>query len=50
MNSHGTILLVEDDANDVFLMQRACRKVELPNPLHVVGEAFVDERVEAIDL
>jgi CheY-like chemotaxis protein len=44
VNSHGTILLVEDDANDVFLMQRACRKVELPNPLHVVGDG--DEAVD----
>jgi CheY-like chemotaxis protein len=38
------ILLVEDDTNDVFLMQRACRKVELPNPLVVVGDG--DEAVD----
>lgn len=44
MNAHGVILLVEDDANDVFLMQRAFRKVELPNPLHVVGDG--DEAVD----
>ncbi len=44
MNSHGTILLIEDDANDVFLMQRALRKAEVPNPLQVVGDG--DEAVE----
>lgn len=44
MSAHGVILLVEDDANDVFLMQRACRKAELPNPLQVVGDG--DEAVD----
>lgn len=44
MNTQGAILLVEDDTNDVFLMQRACRKVELPNPLVVVGDG--DEAVD----
>jgi CheY-like chemotaxis protein len=44
VNNHGVVLLVEDDANDVFLMQRACRKVELPNPLQVVGDG--DEAVD----
>lgn len=44
MNSHGTILLIEDDANDVFLMQRALRKAEVPNPLQVMGDG--DEAVE----
>jgi CheY-like chemotaxis protein len=44
VNTDGVILLVEDDANDVFLMQRACRKVELPNPLQVVGDG--DEAVD----
>lgn len=37
-NSHGTILLVEDDANDFFLIQRAFRKANLANPLQVVGD------------
>ncbi|GAO35645.1 chemotaxis protein CheY [Sulfuricella sp. T08] len=39
-----TILLVEDDANDVMLFQRAYRKCRLANPLQVVddGEAALD--------
>lgn len=39
-----TILLVEDDANDVMLFQRAYSKCELANPLQVVcdGEAAQD--------
>jgi len=32
------ILLVEDDPNDVLLLQRAFRKEQLANPLHVVGD------------
>lgn len=32
------ILLVEDDPNDVFLMQRAFRHAEIPNQLHIVGD------------
>lgn len=38
-----TILLVEDDPNDVFLMQRAFRKANLANPIQVVqdGESAV---------
>jgi DNA-binding response OmpR family regulator len=40
---HYTILLVEDDSNDVFLIQRAFRKANLANPIQVVqdGEAAV---------
>ncbi len=33
-----TILLVEDDPNDVFLMQRALRKAKLVNPVQVVED------------
>ena len=33
-----TILLVEDDLNDVVLMQRAFRKAKLANPLQVVED------------
>jgi len=33
-----TILLVEDDPNDVLLMQRACRKANLAYPLHVARD------------
>ncbi|WP_348232089.1 response regulator [Trichocoleus sp. DQ-U1] len=41
--SNYTILLVEDDSNDIFLIQRAFRKANLLNPLQVVenGEAAV---------
>jgi CheY-like chemotaxis protein len=33
-----TILLVEDDANDVMLFRRAYSKCKLANPLQVVGD------------
>lgn len=33
-----TILLVEDDANDVILFRRAYHKCKLSNPLQVVGD------------
>lgn len=33
-----TILLVEDDTNDVLLIQRAFRKAHVVNPLQVVGD------------
>jgi CheY-like chemotaxis protein len=33
-----TILLAEDDPNDVLLMQRAFRKVNLTHPLHVARD------------
>ncbi len=32
------ILLVEDDANDVILIQRALQKAKILNPLQVVGD------------
>jgi CheY-like chemotaxis protein len=32
------ILIVEDDANDVFLVQHAFRATSLPNPLHFVHD------------
>ncbi len=40
----GTILLVEDDPNDVLLIQRAFRRASVTNPIQVVGdgEAAVD--------
>lgn len=39
----GTILLVEDDPNDVLLIRRALRRATIPNPIEVVsdGEAAV---------
>ena len=41
--THYTILLVEDDPNDVFLIQRAFSKANLANPIQVMkdGEAAV---------
>jgi DNA-binding response OmpR family regulator len=32
------ILLVEDDENDVFFFQRAMRKAQIENPLHVARD------------
>jgi CheY-like chemotaxis protein len=37
-DSSQSILLAEDDPDDVFLMQRAFTKARLPNPLHVVAD------------
>ncbi len=44
MAGEFTILLVEDNADDVLLMQRAFRKANLINPLAVVtdGEQAID--------
>lgn len=44
MLQHATILLVEDDPNDVLLMERAFEKARLANPLQVVrdGEEAID--------
>jgi len=41
--AYYTILLVEDDPNDIFLIQRAFRRINLANPIQVVqdGEAAV---------
>ena len=33
-----TYLLVEDDPGDIFLMQRACQKANLINPLRIVTD------------
>jgi CheY-like chemotaxis protein len=44
MLQQATILLVEDDPNDVLLMQRAFEKARLANPLRIVrdGEEAID--------
>lgn len=42
-NSQFTVLLVEDDLNDIFLVKRAFKRAEIPNPLQVVTDG-----VEAI--
>jgi len=36
MPRHGTILLVENDANDIFLIRRALSQAGVTNALHVV--------------
>ncbi|SRR5581483_8532376 len=42
-NNHFTVLLVEDDLNDIFLVKRAFKKARIPNPLQIVTDG-----VEAI--
>ena len=42
-NDQFTVLLVEDDLNDIFLVKRAFKKARIPNPLQVVTDG-----VEAI--
>jgi CheY-like chemotaxis protein len=37
-NSSFTVLLVEDDLNDIFLVQRAFKKARIINPLQVVTD------------
>ena len=34
---HSTILVVEDDPNDQFLIERAFRKIGVTDPIHIVG-------------
>ncbi|MEB3831082.1 response regulator [Phormidium sp. CCY1219] len=36
--SNYTILLVEDDANDILLIRRAFRKINAINPIHIVKD------------
>lgn len=38
MNTLGSILLVEDNPDDVFFMQRACKTAGLENPMHVAED------------
>lgn len=42
--SHGTILLVEDNEDDVFFMKRSMKSVQIENPLQVVtdGQQAID--------
>ncbi len=37
-NREFTVLLVEDDLNDVFIVKRAFKKAQLQNPLQVVTD------------
>ena len=38
LNPNATILLVEDEPSDVFLMKRALKGAQIPNPLQVAGD------------
>ena len=38
LNPSATILLVEDEPSDVFLMKRALKNAQIPNPLQMVGD------------
>ena len=44
MNANATLLLVEDDPNDVFLMKRALKAAAITNPLQIVedGQQAID--------
>jgi len=44
LNPNTTILLVEDEPSDVFLMERALKKAEIPNPFQVAnnGQQAID--------
>ena len=44
MNPEGTILIVEDNPDDVFFMKRACKSAGIENPLQVVvdGQEAID--------
>ena len=44
MTTSGAILLVEDNEDDVFLMQRALKAAAITNPLHIVedGQLAID--------
>lgn len=35
---HATILVVEDDANDQFFIERALRKIGVTDPIQIVGD------------
>lgn len=41
MSAENTILLVEDNPKDVFLIQRALRKAEIVTPLQIVNDGDV---------
>jgi len=44
MNAEGTILIVEDNPDDVFFMQRACKTAQILNPLQIAidGQQAID--------
>jgi CheY-like chemotaxis protein len=37
MTKHGTVLLIDDDANNALLIKKAFAEAELINPLHVAN-------------
>jgi CheY-like chemotaxis protein len=40
MDQYFTVLLVEDDLNDIFLVKRAFKIAQIPTPLQVVTDGF----------
>lgn len=46
-SAYTTVLLVEDNPDDVLLIQRAFRKARLPYPLHQVGNG--EEAINYLD-
>jgi CheY-like chemotaxis protein len=44
MNAESTILIVEDNPDDVFFMQRACKSAKIENPIQVAmdGQEAID--------
>ncbi len=38
LNPNATILLVEDEPSDVFLMKRAMKGAQIPNPLQIASD------------
>jgi CheY-like chemotaxis protein len=40
MDQNFTVLLVEDDLNDIFLVKRAFKIVQIPTPLQVVTDGL----------
>jgi CheY-like chemotaxis protein len=45
--SNATILIVEDNEDDIFFMQRAFKDAGLPNPLQIVTDG--EEAIEYLD-
>lgn len=47
MNTEGTILIVEDNPDDVFFMQRACKTAKIENPIQVAVDG--QEAIEYLE-
>jgi CheY-like chemotaxis protein len=44
VSDHAVILLVEDQEDDIFLIRKAFKRAEVPNPIHVVRDG--EEAIE----